>query len=302
MSGPLDDDERENPNARSSDEFGEDSLTWGAADPDFDRLLRDRIGPVAPMPTPPFAFERVLMAGRRRRARKLWTGAAAAAFVVMAGTAGATVALNSGHSTGLATAGTGPSSSSLLPSPAASSTPSATTGPSASSTPSASPSASASSGSASPSGTPAVTPQCHSVDLNPSATVQAGSDGTSATLLLVLTNTSGHPCTTFGYPGLEFEPAGGSPLQPVTEARVEENLKAEVTVPPNGTVSSLVTYQTTASSATLPPGCYPPSAYVLVIPPNEQAQAMGTIKNGPITICGNGAVSLSPLVPGSTGS
>lgn len=307
MSGPLDDEneqeiehehEIENDSAEVTDEFDENSPTWGAADPDFDRMLRDRIGPVEPMATPPFAFERVLLSGRRRRARKLWAGAAAAAFVVMAGTAGTTVALNSGRSSDLAV--TDSPSSSPLQGPSPSAQPSVTPDASASPSPSASSDASASAGAPAsapaPSATSATVPQCDSTDLNPSATTLPGSGGSSATLLLVLTNTSGHSCTTDGYPGLQFAPDGGSPLQSVVETRTSAGLKRQITVPPNGTVSSVVTYQTTASDAG---GCYTPSAYVLVIPPNEQTQVMATIKGGPITVCASGAVSLTPLVSGS---
>ena len=60
MSGPLDEENNQNNEneehehlpaagegeqpfdlSASADEFGEDSPTWGAADPDFDRMLRD---------------------------------------------------------------------------------------------------------------------------------------------------------------------------------------------------------------------------------------------------------------------
>ena len=40
---------------------------------------------------------------------------------------------------------------------------------------------------------------------------------------------------------------------------------------------------------------------MLIIPPNQQDQLMATITGGPITVCANGAVSLTPLVPGSSG-
>ncbi|MBR7835976.1 DUF4232 domain-containing protein [Actinospica durhamensis] len=291
-------DARSGFDSSGTDEFGEDSPTWGAADPDFDRMLRDRIGHVEPLPTPPFAFERVLLSGRRRRARKLWAGATAAALVVMAGTAGTTVALHSGQSTNLGVA-SGPSNTTVLvPTDTASSaTPTAAASPSPS--PSASPSQSSTpSSTVLPSATSAATPQCHSTDLNPSAKTESVS-GTTATLLVVLTNTSGHDCTTDGYPGLQFAPAGGSPLQAVTETRVSTGLKHRVTVPAGGTVTSTVTYQTLTADATPQSVCYTPSVYVLVIPPNEQEQVMGTITGGPVTVCANGAVSLTPLVAGS---
>lgn len=307
MSGPLNENENENEDsaeesfdasAETGDEFGEASATWGAADPDFDRMLRDRIGPVAPMPTPAYAFERVLMAGRRRRARKLWAGASAAALVVMAGTAGTTVALNAGKSGNLPTAGSN-SSSSVVVAPTPTAVP-FTSAAAASPSPSASPTPSASTASALPSASAATTANCLSTDLNPSSVAKAGS-GTSATLVVTFTNTSGHPCITDGYPGLEFAPASGSPLQPVTESRVSPKLKRQLTVPANGTVSTLVTYQTVAAGATPGADCYTPSVYVLVIPPNQQNQLMAPITGGPITVCDQGSVSLTPLVAGSNG-
>lgn len=307
MSGPLSGDDNENENgadrsfdsaAETGDEFGEASATWGAADPDFDRMLRDRIGPVDPMPTPAYAFERVLMAGRRRRARKLWAGASAAALVVMAGTAGTTVALNAGNSGGIPTAGSG-SSSNIVVQPSPSAVPFSETAV-VSPSPSASPTPSASTSAAAPTASTTTTPNCLSTDLNPTGVAKAGS-GTSATLVVTLTNTSGHPCITDGYPGVEFAPAGGSPLQSATETRVSPKLKHQLTVAPKGTVSTLVTYQTVAAGATPGADCYTPSAYVLVIPPNQQNQLMAPITGGPITVCAEGAVSLTPLVAGSNG-
>ena len=171
----------------------------------------------------------------------------------------------------------------------------------ASPSPSASSSPSVAASTVAPSASSATTPQCLSTDLNATSVAKAGSSGTSATLVVALKNTSGHPCITEGYPGLEFAPANGTPLQPVIETRVSAGLKRQLTVAANATVSTLVTYQTTASGATPGADCYTPSVYVLIIPPNQQDQLMATITGGPITVCANGAVSLTPLVPGSSG-
>ena len=126
------------------DPFDDNSLTWGSVDPDFDELFRERLGPLPLMPTPPYAFERVLVAGRRRRARKVWTGAAAAAFVVMVGTAGTTVALHGGSS--------GPTIGAAQPgqstSAAAAKSPSASAPPSTSASPTATAGSTSSAGAA----------------------------------------------------------------------------------------------------------------------------------------------------------
>ncbi len=77
MNGPFDPEETENGSGREpEDPFGDNSMTWGAAEPEFDRMLWERIGPAPDMPTPAYAFERVLVAGRRRRARKVWAARA----------------------------------------------------------------------------------------------------------------------------------------------------------------------------------------------------------------------------------
>ena len=303
MTAPFDPDETHDGNENTEHNLFDDpnSMTWGSADPDFDAMLRERLGPMPPMPTPPYAFERVLVAGRRRRARKVWSGAAAAAFVVMAGTAGTTVAL-SGHSTsgGQAISAAGPGSTSASKSAAATSlSPSATPSPSASasattagtSTPSA-----AATATASPSDT--SVPECASDSFTLTVT---NANSSNNELLIVLTNTSGHACTTYGYPGLQLETSAGQ-LQSTTVTRVNKSSVKHLTVPANQSISTIATFAVLTGTATSGAGCGMPSYSLAVIPPNQKQQIVQTITGGPVTVCGNGVLDTNPLVLGSAGS
>jgi Protein of unknown function (DUF4232) len=275
------------------------SMTWGSVDPDFDEQFRERLGPLPLMPTPPYAFERVLVAGRRRRARKVWTGAAAAAFVVMAGTAGTTVALHGGSapggsSLGEAHSGAPSTSAAASKSPSASPTPS----PSKSATPtsSASSTASAAAGGVPTTSPSASTPQCHSDDFKLSVNVS----GTSDVLTVVLTNQSGHTCTTYGFPGLETETQSQQD-QSTTVNRVKTSPVQTLTVPSGASISSTSTFATETGTATAGANCEAPSYYLAVIPPNEQTQIVATITGGPVTVCGGGDLETDPFVMGSGG-
>jgi hypothetical protein len=274
------------------------SMTWGSVDPDFDEQFRERLGPLPVMPTPPYAFERVLVAGRRRRARKVWTGAAAAAFVVMAGTAGTTVALHGGSASGgsaLGEAHSGPataSSAAASPSPTPSpSTPS----PSKSATPTSSASASSAAAGVPTTSPSASTPQCHSDDFKLSVIA-----GTSNVLTVVLTNQSGHTCTTYGYPGLETETQSQQD-QSTTVNRIKTSPVQTLTVPDGASISSTSTFATETGTATAGANCEAPSYYLAVIPPNEQTQIVATITGGPVTVCGGGDLETTPFVMGTGG-
>jgi hypothetical protein len=301
MTAPFDPDETHDGNENTEHHLFDDpnSMTWGSADPDFDAMLRERLGPMPSMPTPPYAFERVLVAGRRRRARKVWAGAAAAAFVVMAGTAGTTVAL-SGHGSPTGpvigeaapgTTGAPKSAAATSPSPSAAPTPSAT--PSAT-TAGASTSAAAT---ATPSDSTSV-PECASDSFTLSVT---NANSVNDQLLIVLTNTSGHACTTYGYPGLQLETSAGQ-LQSTTVTRVNKSSVQHLTVPANQSISTTATFAVETGTATSGAGCGMPSYSLAVIPPNQKQQIVQTITGGPVTVCGNGVLDTNPLVLGSTGS
>jgi hypothetical protein len=301
MTAPFDPDETHDGNENTEHHLFDDpnSMTWGSADPDFDAMLRERLGPMPSMPTPPYAFERVLVAGRRRRARKVWAGAAAAAFVVMAGTAGTTVALSGhGSSTGPVIGEAAPGTTGAPKSTAATSL-----SPSATPTPSATPSATTAgaSTSAAATATPsdsASVPECASDSFTLSVT---NANSVNDQLLIVLTNTSGHPCTTYGYPGLQLETSAGQ-LQSTTVTRVNKSSAQHLTVPANQSISTTATFAVETGTATSGAGCGMPSYSLAVIPPNQKQQIVQTITGGPVTVCGNGVLDTNPLVLGSTGS
>jgi hypothetical protein len=281
------------------------SMTWGTVDPDFDEMFRERLGPLPIMPTPPYAFERVLVTGRRRRARKVWAGTAAAALVVLAGTAGTTVALHttsSGSTIGPAgTTTTSAASAKATPSPSVS-RPAVVPPTSKSASPT--PSAATTTTPAGAASTAPSTPQCLSSDFTLTVTAQTaasdGSGGSADQLLIVLTNTSGHSCTTHGYPGLELE-TQGSQLQTTTVTRIDKSDVQMLTVAANEAISTTATYTALASGASAGPDCGAPSYYLAVIPPNQQTQIVQPITGSPITVCGGGELDTTPLVPGSTG-
>jgi hypothetical protein len=294
MNAPVDPEETHG-GSEPEDPFGENSQTWGAADPDFDRMLRERLGPLPTMPTPPYAFERVLLAGRRRRTRKVWAAGAVAALVVMAGTAGTTVALH-GPSNGVVTPAAGDSRQPTTP--LSSPSPSLSASPSASATVTRSPSASATSAAAA--STSASVPQCHSDDLQLTVSLTPGGNNLDD-LLIVLRNNSAHACTTVGYPGLQTE-TQSEQLQSTTVTRVGKSQK--LTLGPGQYASTLAEFTTVASGATATPtgaGCGAPSYYLAVIPPNEQSQIVAPIQGGPVAVCGKGIMDVSPLTMGNTG-
>lgn len=299
MNAPFDPEETHG-GSEHEDPFDENSVTWGSADPDFDRMLRDRLGPIEPMPTPPYAFERVLVSGRRRRARKVWAVGAAAALVVMAGTAGTTVALHGASVNGgtLPPAATStqrstiplPTASSPLPSPSVSSA-------------SASPSGSTPPASASSSASSSTVPACHSDDLQLTVSLQPGANDLDD-LLIVLRNNSGHTCTTFGFPGLQTETVNEQ-LQSTTVVREGKSDVQTLTLAQGASVSTLAEFDTLSATATPgaspAAGCAAPSYYLAVIPPDEQSQLVATITGGPVTVCGNGVMDTMPFSSGSAG-
>jgi hypothetical protein len=120
-------------------------------------------------------------------------------------------------------------------------------------------------------------------------------------LLIVLTNTSGHACTTYGYPGLQLETSAGQ-LQSTTVTRVNKSSVQHLTVPANQSISTTATFAVETGTATSGAGCGMPSYSLAVIPPNQKQQIVQTITGGPVTVCGNGVLDTNPLVLGSTGS
>jgi len=288
MNAPFDPDET---HGSEPDEqmLDANSMTWGSVDPDFDESFRERLGPLPIMPTPPYAFERVLVAGRRRRA----------------GTAGTTVVLHGGSPTGgtsIGEAATGTAASSAAASQSASPSATKPTPSAAATTASSSPTSAAGAGAATASASASSsTPWCESDNFALTVSTQAGSSGSTAdALVIVLTNTSGHTCTTYGYPGLELETQSGQ-FQSTKVTREDNSAVQTLTVASGESISTTATY--TASATTASADCGAPSYYLAVIPPNEQTQIVQTITGGPITVCGgSGELDTDPFVMGKTGS
>jgi hypothetical protein len=113
-----------------------------------------------------------------------------------------------------------------------------------------------------------------------------------------LTNTSGHSCHTFGYPGILFLDASGQPL-PTVPTRTTQDFfgkapAVDQKVAPGGAVSFRLGVTHGASSTT---GCT--TAHGLqVIPPDDTATLRTEIGNGGAYECRTATVS--PLRPGTS--
>lgn len=281
------------------EDLGEDLGPWDADDQLFDLMLRERIGQVPHLPTPPHAFERVLVAGRRHRARKVWAVGAAAALVVLAGTAGTTVVLR----------GTSTSNNSALP-PAVAVSHATTPDPGPAVTASPSPGATgnlagtlATASTSASTTASASTPQCHSDDLQLTVSVQFGGNNL-ADLLIALRNNSGHPCTIYGYAAdLQTETKAGQPQNTKIVQQGQEEF-TEVTLAQGQSASTLaeITFGATDSTSSSDASCNAPSYYLAVTPPNEQTQLVAPITGGPVSLCGaNHIIDSLPFTAGATG-
>ncbi len=113
-----------------------------------------------------------------------------------------------------------------------------------------------------------------------------------------LTNTSGHSCHTYGYPGILFLDASGQPL-PTVPTRTTQDFfgkapAVDLNVAPGATVSFRLGVTHGASSTT---GCT--TAHGLqVIPPDDTATLRSEIGNGGAYECRTATVS--PLRPGTS--
>jgi len=157
--------------------------------------------------------------------------------------------------------------------------------------------------SASPSPSASGTPRCHTTDLSPSVTVVAGSQAAGSELMnLTLTNTSGHPCTIFGYPGMMLQDQNGNG-QATTVTRNHGNTPKTVTLADNGAASTTIRFgfdvPGPGEPATGP--CEPASYGLLVTPPDETTQLTAPIGGGPVTVCEKGTLDVLPFIAGKTG-
>jgi hypothetical protein len=139
-------------------------------------------------------------------------------------------------------------------------------------------------------------PACRAADLALSFLGQQGATG-HGELGFALRNTSGHTCTTVGYPGVLFLDRGGGTLPTVpihtTNDFFGATRLATLSVAPGGTVSFRLGVTHGISS---PAGCS--TAYGLqAIPPNDTATLRTSIPGGAYQ-CRTATVS--PLQPGNS--
>jgi len=155
------------------------------------------------------------------------------------------------------------------------------------------------------SSTVAGVPQCHTVNLSAAVSVVAGSQAAGhESLNITLTNTSGHSCTIYGFPGLGLEDKNGS----IQASKVTWNpavAKKIITLADNGTASTTAGFDPDIPASGEPASgpCEIASYSMMVTPPNEQTQLVAPITGatGGITVCGYGALQVFALVAGSTG-
>ncbi len=83
------------------------TATGSAQDQETDRRLRALIGPVTPLQTPPYSFERVVLRAQRKRHRSAFIAAAAVVSVLAAGAGGVVVGTHLGTGGVVQVAGAG---------------------------------------------------------------------------------------------------------------------------------------------------------------------------------------------------
>lgn len=148
-------------------------------------------------------------------------------------------------------------------------------------------------------------PQCHYTDLSASASVVAGSGAMGQEALnITLTNTSGHTCTVYGFPGLGLEDKN----QDIQATKVTRNpgvAKKLITLANGGTTSTTAQFDVNVPGPGEPTSgpCEAASVYLVITPPNEQHQLVAPIggTSGGITVCNNGALDVFAFISGSTG-
>jgi len=156
------------------------------------------------------------------------------------------------------------------------------------------------------SSTGTAVPQCQTADMTATVAEVAGSEGAgSASLNITLTNTSGHSCSVYGFPGLGLEDKNED-KQPTTVTWDPAIAKTVVTLANGASASSTARFDADVPGPGEPTSgaCEPSSEYMLVTPPNNQSQLVARIGgtgNAGVTVCESGALQVFALVPGTTG-
>jgi hypothetical protein len=145
-------------------------------------------------------------------------------------------------------------------------------------------------------------PRCHTSDLTGSFTVVRGSAGAGNIVYnLDLKNTSSHPCTVYGYPGMQLLDAQHKPL-PTTVQRSPIVAKTYVTLIPNGDASASARFSPDVPGPGEPVSgaCEPTAAYTEITAPDETTQLV-TAVSPPTSVCEHGSMQVSAFVRGTTG-
>ena len=156
------------------------------------------------------------------------------------------------------------------------------------------------------SSTPTGSPQCGTADLSATVTLVAGSQAMgSASLNITLTNTSGHPCIVYGFPGFKLEDKNQDAQ--TTKVTWDPAVpKQHITLANGASASSTARFDPDIPSSTEPSSgpCEPASFYMLVTAPNNTTQLespIGGTGGTGITVCQSGALDVLALVPGTVG-
>lgn len=138
---------------------------------------------------------------------------------------------------------------------------------------------------------------CRAADLSLSYLGGQGATG-HGELGFALRNTSSQPCTTYGYPGVQFLDKSGHPLPTVPTHTTQDFFGSLPDKPLTVASGSTVSFRLGVThGATSTAGCT--TAYGLqVIPPNDTATLRTAIGNGGAYECRTATVS--PLQPGTS--
>lgn len=145
-------------------------------------------------------------------------------------------------------------------------------------------------------------PRCHTSDLTGSFTVVQGSAGAGNIVYNIdLKNTSSHPCTVYGYPGMLLLDAQHKPL-PTNVQRSSIVAKTYVTLIPNGDASASARFSPDIPGPGEPASgaCEPTAAFTEITPPDETTQLV-TAVNPATSVCEHGSMQVSAFVRGATG-
>ena len=109
---------------------------------------------------------------------------------------------------------------------------------------------------------------------------------------LGLTNTTGSPCTIYGYPGLQLVDGSGAAL-PTQAQRDQAQSPTLLTVQPQQTVWATLHWTVVPADDEATTFCAPNPKQLRVIPPDETTQLSMAFDYGPV--CQHGTVTVGPF-------